>query len=289
MAARNQDALVMAPPNLSKFVSWTIHMPTAWITHALECFTLLAPPKTTLSMVRMLVMILEKHHHRNSLSSSVQTMSFMTGGQTTLAVPRFHRDTSFRSLKQFRDTRNLSAYRKITSTRSSRTSALHRVSTDLVYSLVSSEANVFCSCAWPTILQSQHDWIRLVTFYSTNLMINCRFWLNIKSLSPCLMACMSFSRNTLSRYCVKRTSTRFARNMRRLGWKVFPSHYVVLCLSQLQLHSQKILSTKGDPDPHVQAVLQKDMVLSYRQGVGELIYVMVTHLPYISFAVVKFA
>ena len=52
---------------------------------------------------------------------------------------------------------------------------------------------------------------------------------------------------------------------------------------------KKFLATKCDPDPVVQAALEKTMGISYRQGVGKLIYAMITCRPDLFFAVVKLA
>ena len=52
---------------------------------------------------------------------------------------------------------------------------------------------------------------------------------------------------------------------------------------------KQFINTRGDPDVKLQEALAKRMGISYRQGVGELIYAMVTCRPDISFAVVKLA
>ena len=43
----------------------------------------------------------------------------------------------------------------------------------------------------------------------------------------------------------------------------------------------------GDPDPKVQAKLAKPMELSYRSGVGEMIWAMTTCRPDVAFASIK--
>ena len=50
-----------------------------------------------------------------------------------------------------------------------------------------------------------------------------------------------------------------------------------------------LLHDEGDPDPKVQAKLEKSMDCSYRNIVGELTYAMVTCRPDISFATVRCA
>ena len=52
---------------------------------------------------------------------------------------------------------------------------------------------------------------------------------------------------------------------------------------------KRLLSAVGDPDVKVQAALAKKMGFGFRQGIGELIYAMVTCRPDIAFAVVKLA
>ena len=52
---------------------------------------------------------------------------------------------------------------------------------------------------------------------------------------------------------------------------------------------KSLLTVLGDPDKKAQAALAKKFGFGYRQGIGELIYAMVTCRPVISFAVVKLA
>jgi hypothetical protein len=47
------------------------------------------------------------------------------------------------------------------------------------------------------------------------------------------------------------------------------------------------LNAKGDPDPTVQSKLSKEMKISYRSAIGELIYAMTTCRPDISYATVR--
>ena len=50
---------------------------------------------------------------------------------------------------------------------------------------------------------------------------------------------------------------------------------------------KSLLSSIGDPNEKTQVALAKKYGFGYRQGIGELIYAMVTCRPDISFAVVK--
>jgi len=50
---------------------------------------------------------------------------------------------------------------------------------------------------------------------------------------------------------------------------------------------KKFNAAVGDPDPKVQAKLAKKMQLTYRCGVGELIWAMTTTRPDLAFASVK--
>ena len=50
---------------------------------------------------------------------------------------------------------------------------------------------------------------------------------------------------------------------------------------------KRVLSTKCDPDEKVHAALVKKCGFGYRQGIGELVYAMVTSHPEIYLAVVK--
>lgn len=60
-------------------------------------------------------------------------------------------------------------------------------------------------------------------------------------------------------------------------------------LPQNESFIKTFLSAEGDPDPRVQEELSTRMGLKYRNGVGELIYALVTCRPDISYAVVKCA
>ena len=52
---------------------------------------------------------------------------------------------------------------------------------------------------------------------------------------------------------------------------------------------KRFLSAVGDPDEKIQAALAKKMGFGFLQGIGKLIYAMVTCRPDIAFAVVKLA
>jgi hypothetical protein len=60
-------------------------------------------------------------------------------------------------------------------------------------------------------------------------------------------------------------------------------------LPQTESFIKSFLSADGDPSPSVQEKLSKAMGIQYRNGVGELIYALVTCRPDISYAVVKCA
>ncbi len=60
-------------------------------------------------------------------------------------------------------------------------------------------------------------------------------------------------------------------------------------LPQTESFIKSFLSADGDPSPSVQEKLSKSMGIQYRNGVGELIYALVTCRPDISYAVVKCA
>jgi hypothetical protein len=60
-------------------------------------------------------------------------------------------------------------------------------------------------------------------------------------------------------------------------------------LPQAESFLKSFLSATGDPSPSVQDKLANDMGLKYRNGLGELIYALVTCQPEISYAVVKCA
>jgi hypothetical protein len=50
---------------------------------------------------------------------------------------------------------------------------------------------------------------------------------------------------------------------------------------------KKLNAATGDPDPKSQSKLAKSMEISYRSGVGELIWAMTTCCPDIAFVSVK--
>jgi hypothetical protein len=50
---------------------------------------------------------------------------------------------------------------------------------------------------------------------------------------------------------------------------------------------KKFNAAMGDPDPKVQAKLAKTMDISYRSGVGEMIWAMTTCCPDVAFPSVK--